>query len=272
MNASDRMPTVYLPHGGGPWPFVDQSRFGPAGMYDGMAAYLRELPRALPARPRALLVISAHWEAPLPTVTTSPAPPMLYDYSGFPPETYRIRWPAPGDPELARQVRQLLGHRGIDSAEDPERGYDHGTFVPLMLAWPDADLPTVQLSLQRGLDPATHLAIGHALAPLREQGVFIVGSGMSYHNMAGFSGRLAAVAEDARQFDDWLGRTVRRPAIERDAALIAWESAPRARACHPREEHLLPLMVIAGAGGDSIGGTPFRDRIMGATVSAVHFD
>lgn len=265
---SQRMPVVYLPHGGGPWPFVDLGMGDPEELRR-LATYLRGLAATLPSRPRALLVISAHWEERVPTVMTSTAPPMLYDYYGFPPESYTITWPAPGRPELAARVRSLLSSAGIDTAENAERGFDHGTFVPLKLSFPDADVPTVQLSLKAGLRPGEHLAIGRALEPLRDEGVLIVGSGMSYHNMRGFNSR--AGREASETFDAWLRESVSQPRPERDARLEAWASAPAARACHPREEHLLPLMVIAGAAGDDVGSAPYSDTVIGTRVSAVHF-
>jgi aromatic ring-opening dioxygenase catalytic subunit (LigB family) len=262
-----RLPVAFVPHGGGPWPFVDMGL--DRKEVDELASYLRSV-RALPKTPpKALLVVSAHWEAPVPTVMTSAAPPMLYDYFGFPAASYEIQWPAPGDPALAARVRSLLDGAGIASAEDAKRGFDHGTFVPLKLTYPDADIPTVQLSLQRGLDPARHLAIGRALAPLRDEGVFLVGSGMSYHNMGGF-GRPSARAI-ADEFDAWLRDVTKRDPRDRDAALTAWTSAPSARGAHPREEHLLPLMVIAGAAGDDLGSTGFSGNIMGVRLSAHHF-
>lgn len=261
-----QMPVAYIPHGGGPWPFMQ----GPFTRdLAPLRTYLENLPGLLPEKPRAILVISAHWEEAVPTLMTSPRPPMLYDYSGFPPETYQIRWDAPGAPELAQRVAGLLAAAGLPTAESPTRGYDHGTFVPLKVAWPDADVPTIQLSLVRGLDPRLHLAIGRALAPLRDEGVFIVGSGMSYHNMRGF-GSPAALAT-SRTFDDWMGQAVALDPAARDAALAAWDTAPAARACHPREEHLLPLMVVAGAAGESTGKVAFRSTVLGTLVSAVHF-
>lgn len=269
--SSPRMPAVFLPHGGGPWPFMDLSAFGPPGMYDGLAAWLRGLSGRWPAAPRAVLVVSAHWEAPMPTVMTGAAPPLHYDYYGFPPETYRLRWPAPGAPEMAEATRERLEAAGFPTAADAERGFDHGTFVPLMLTWPAPTLPTFQLSLREGLDPAEHLAIGRALAPLRDEGVLILGSGMSYHNMGGFFGRVPTATEDSRIFDDWLAETVTAPADAREARLADWARAPRARACHPREEHLLPLMVVAGAAGDDAGSTPWRGVLMGTHVSAASF-
>ncbi len=269
--APTRMPTVFLPHGGGPWPFMDLDRLGLAGAYDEMDRYMRGLGMVPKARPKAILMVSAHWEAARPTVMTSPKPPMLYDYSGFPPETYTLEWPAPGAPEVAARTRELLEKARIESAEDPARGFDHGTFVPTMLAWPKADIPTFQLSLVRGLDPRAHLAIGRALAPLRDEGVLIVGSGMSYHNMGGFFGRVPTVLEDSKAFDDWMVEAVSFEADRRDTALAEWEKAPKARACHPREEHLLPLMVVAGAALEDAATVPYRDVVMRAHISAVHF-
>lgn len=271
-DAPARQPAIYVPHGGGPWPWMDSGRFfGRADMYDSLAAWLRSLPERLPEPPRAILVISAHWEEARPTVQTSAQPPMLYDYSGFPPETYAVKWPAPGSPELAARIRGLLGEAGIESAAAPERGFDHGTFVPLALPWPEPTIPTVQLSLVRGLDPRQHLALGRALAPLRDEGVLILGSGMSYHNMQGFFGRVPSARADSLAFDAWLAETVTGEPEAREAVLAAWEQAPRARACHPREEHLLPLMVVAGAAGGDGGSLPYREELMGTRVSAVRF-
>jgi len=261
-----RLPTFYIPHGGGPWPWLKD--FGGPGGTDSLRAYLASLPAALPAPPAAILCVTAHWEAPAPTVSTAPSPGMLYDYSGFPAHTYTIRWPAPGAPAVAARVRELLGEAGIDSAEDATRGYDHGTFVPLAVAWPHADVPTAQLSLVRGLDPAAHLRIGRALRPLRDEGVLIIGSGLSYHNMGGY--RTDWGARDAAIFDAWLGEAVLDPE-RRGAALERWSEAPAARASHPREEHLLPLMVVTGAAGDDPASLPYRDTLMGTRVSAVRY-
>src|SRR5664279_3090292 len=176
-----RMPTIYLPHGGGPWPWVHVP-FGSAVELGALKDYLIGVANVPAERPKAVLVISAHWEESVPTVMTSPQPPMFYDYYGFPPESYTLTWPAPGAPELAKRVQELLAAAKLPSAVDAERGFDHGTFVPMKLAYPDPDLPVLQLSLVAGLDPAAHLALGRALAPLRDEGVFIIGSGMSYHN------------------------------------------------------------------------------------------
>ena len=264
---SQRMPVIFVPHGGGPWPFVDVG-FGSKEELDSLAAYLRavrELPRSTT---KALLAVSAHWEEAVPTVMTAERPPMLYDYYGFPPESYRITWPAPGDPKLAERVQGLLGAAGFETREDNRRGFDHGTFVPLKLAYPDADVPTVQLSLKRGLDPREHMAMGRALAPLRDEGVFIVGSGMTYHNLRAF-GPQARPASEA--FDAWLQETTALEPNQREERLANWSSAPSARLAHPREEHLLPLMVVAGAAGADRGRTAYSGTVMGVRISAHHF-
>jgi len=264
---SSRMPVVFVPHGGGPWPFVP-TPFGSPAELGALAGYLRSLADAPPAPPRAILIVSAHWEATVPTVMTSAHPPMLYDYYGFPPASYEITWPAPGDPALAARVRELLGAAGFETATDADRGFDHGTFVPLKLAYPDADVPTVQLSLRRGLDPAEHLAIGRALAPLRDEGVFIVGSGMSYHNLRAFHPSAAPVAAT---FDAWLRETATAEPTSRDRRLEAWTAAPEARRAHPREEHLLPLMVCAGAAGGDQGRVAYHGTILGLELSGYQF-
>jgi len=267
--STSRMPVVFLPHGGGPWPFVNLGSFVDATECERLAQYLRGFVTRLPQRPKALLVVSAHWEQAVPTVMTSPRPPMLYDYYGFPPESYRIAWPAPGDPALAARVRALLSSAGLTTAEDPRRGFDHGTFVPLKLSFPDADVPTVQLSLQEGLDPAKHLAIGRALAPLRDEGVLLVGSGMSFHNLRDY--KSAASRAASHSFDAWLQQAVGDAPAARDAALTRWASAPDARQAHPREEHLLPLMVVAGAAGGDRGSVPYSDTFGGARISGFQF-
>jgi aromatic ring-opening dioxygenase catalytic subunit (LigB family) len=264
---ASRVPVVFLPHGGGPWPFVEG--LGDPKELDQLATYLRGL-RALPKTPpRAVLMISAHWEMPVPTVMTHAKPPMLFDYYGFPPESYQLTWPAPGAPELAKRVRALLEAAGQPTAEDAERGFDHGAFVPLKLTWPAADVPTLQLSLKRGLDPATHLAIGRALAPLRDEGVFIIGSGMTFHNMRAFNTPQGRPISET--FDAWLQRSATAPQPERDALLTRWDAAPSARQAHPREEHLLPLMVIAGAAGVDRGTVAYSAKLLGVQLSAYHF-
>ncbi len=265
---STRQPTLFIPHGGGPCFFMEWTS-GPADTWKRMEAWLRAIEGSLPSTPKAILVISGHWETNVPTVTTSPAPPLIYDYSGFPKHTYELTWPAPGSPALAARVRTLLGDAGIESAADAEHGFDHGVFIPLKVAFPEARIPTVQLSLVRDLDPARHIAIGRALEPLRDEGVLILGSGMSYHNMRGFmtgSGR-----EHSEKFDAWLAEAIAKPPADRDRELVEWRKAPSAADAHPREEHLLPLMVAAGAASADQGVRVLRDEPMNVVVSAVRF-
>jgi len=267
VQTTPRMPVAYLPHGGGPWPYVDLG--WDLKDSDSLATYLRAVKSLPKTPPKALLVVSAHWEENVPTVMTSEHPPMLYDYYGFPPASYQIQWPAPGAPAVAARVRELLKAAGFPSATDAERGFDHGTFVPLKLTYPDAEVPTIQLSLKAGLDPAEHIAIGRALAPLRDEGVFIIGSGMTFHNLRAFRDpRSVPVAET---FDTWLREAATAAPAERDRLLTNWESAPAARAAHPREEHLLPLMVIAGAAGEDKGTIAFNGTFAGLRLSAYHY-
>lgn len=268
--ANGALPTLYIPHGGGPCFFMDWA-MGPLDTWERMRTSLQQLGERF-ADVSTLLVVSAHWEAPAVTVQTGARPPLFYDYYGFPPHTYELTWPAPGAPQVARRALDLLRAGGIDAREDAGRGFDHGTFVPLKVAFPEAHIPTFQVSLRAGLDPTEHLAIGRALAPLREDGVLIVGSGMSFHNMRAFmqaGGR--HVLDTSRRFDAWLGAQCTGPPRERDAALARWDRAPGARFCHPREEHLLPLMIAAGAASDEPGRVLFRDEVMGVAVSALEF-
>lgn len=261
-----RQPTLFIPHGAGPCFFMEWNR-GPADTWAKTAAWLKGLIATLPERPKAILVVSGHWEAEVFTVGSAERPRMLFDYSGFPESTYRLTFDAAGSPALAGQVRGLLEAAGFLTAEDPERGYDHGVFVPLKVATPQADIPVIQLSLKAGLDPSEHLAAGRALAPLRDQGVLIVGSGMSWHNMRGFS---PAFTAKSAVFDNWLEREMTDPA-RRDAAIRHWDEAPYAREAHPREEHLAPLFVAAGAAEGEAGRLTFRDKTMDVMLSGYAF-
>lgn len=266
-----RQPTLFIPHGGGPCFFMD---WDPPDTWDRHRAFLENLPATLPERPRALLVISAHWEAPRFTVQKQAAPPLLFDYYGFPPHTYRLTWPAPGAPELAERVAELLQAAELACDFEPTRGFDHGVFVPLKVAFPAADTPCVQLSLRTDLDPAAHLAAGAALTPLRDEGVLIIGSGNSYHNMQVMmrAWQTRSTATYGHDLDAWLAETIcHTNAAERERRLAAWASAPGARDAAPREEHLLPLLVAAGAGGADPGAKLFQDRVLGAVQSAFRF-
>lgn len=235
-----------------------------------MATWLSQLGDSIGTLPKAVLVISGHWEEPTFKVTASSNPHLLYDYHGFPKHTYALEYPAPGSPELARTVSGLLRHAGLDAELDTTRGLDHGVFIPLKLIFPEANVPIVALSLKSSLDPTTHLRAGEALAGLRRQGVLIVGSGMSYHNLRGM-GTGSAPLQSAK-FDKWLTAAVTEGDISiRRELLEQWTAAPHARNAHPREEHLMPLMVAAGAAGNDRGRRIYTDSIMGVTVSAYQF-
>jgi aromatic ring-opening dioxygenase catalytic subunit (LigB family) len=266
---ADRMPTLFIPHGGGPCFFMPNPPDHPR-LWDKMGAYLRAVAGSLPARPRAIVVISGHWEEKDVTVNAARAPGMMFDYSGFPPHTYQLRYPAPGSPELAADIRELLGKAGIATAANDTRGYDHGVFVPFLLMFPEADIPVVQVSLLSSLDPAAHLAVGRALEPLRDRGVLILGSGMSYHNMYEFRANSHTPDPASRQFDVWLADALADPAT-RDRKLAHWADAPGGHRSHPREEHLLPLMVAAGAAGGDTGKQDYSDAIWGKALSGFRF-
>jgi aromatic ring-opening dioxygenase catalytic subunit (LigB family) len=265
-----RMPTFFIPHGGGPCFFMDWTAMGgPADTWDRMEGWLRALLTTVPERPKAIVLVSGHWEEPAFTAASVPEPGMIYDYSGFPPHTYELKYPAPGSPALAERIVELLSAAGLPAAIDTSRGYDHGVFIPMLLVDPEASIPVVTLSLRANLDPAEHLAAGHALAPLRDEGVLIIGSGMSYHNMRAF--RTPNATAPSASFDAWLTAAVEAPSVDREALLKQWAQAPAGRNAHPREEHLLPLMVAAGAGGEDEGSRIFSDNVMMADVSGFRF-
>jgi aromatic ring-opening dioxygenase catalytic subunit (LigB family) len=249
--------------------------WNPPDEWDRHRQFLQSLPGTLPERPKALLVISGHWEEHTFTVQTNRAPPLLFDYSGFPPHTYELTWPAPGDLALAERVHDLIHAAGLPAAKDSARGFDHGTFVPLKVAFPGADILCVQLSLASDLDPGRHIALGRALAPLRDDGVLIIGSGNTYHNMMVMMRRLRGGSRGdtvGGAFDAWLTEAVTcLDADERNRRLASWSKAPGGRDAHPREEHLMPLHVVAGAAGIDVGRKTLEDRVLGAVESAFRF-
>ncbi|MDO5625269.1 MAG: class III extradiol ring-cleavage dioxygenase [Pseudomonadota bacterium] len=271
MNSTLRQPAFYIPHGAGPCFFMD---WNPKDAWDKTAAFLRGIPASLPQKPRAILLVTAHWLAPQVSLGSGARPGVLFDYYGFPAHTYALTYPAPGAPQLALQAASLLDEAGIAPALDDERGFDHGTFIPLKVAFPDADVPVLQMSLLDNLNADAHVQVGQALAPLRDEGVLIIGSGMSYHNMRGYGD--ARSTPIAAEFDRWLTDTLALPAAERHARLADWATAsgPAGRLAHPTgaEEHLLPLHVVAGAAGDSPGVKAFTDRVMSVDISAFRFD
>jgi len=271
MSSAERLPTLFIPHGGGPCFFMEPMPGMPADTWDRMAAYLRAIPQTLGQRPKALLIISGHWECEQATVLNAENYDLLYDYYGFPEHTYSLTYPAHGSAEVAARVRELLGQSGIDTDEEFERGLDHGVFIPFKLIYPDADIPIVQLSLLHSLDPAAHFAIGKALAPLRDEGVLIVGSGLSYHNLRTFFRTDAASKDVSANFDTWLGNAITAAPAEREQLLANWQQAPNARDCHPRSEHLIPLMVAAGAAAGEPGYIAYNDVVLGKSVSGFQF-
>ena len=240
INKTNRQPVCFVSHGGGPWPWMPEQE----SLYSNLAQVLKQIIPSLKTKPNAILMISAHWEEPEFTVQATPKPEMIYDYYGFPDYTYQIKYPSLGSPETADRVLALLQKQHITAAKTAIRGYDHGMFSPMQIINPSADIPILQLSLKKGLDPLKHLELGRALAPLRDENILIIGSGLSYHNLRMFN-QLAA--EPSYTFDTWLNEAItQHNGNERNTLLINWSEAPCARIAHPREEHLLPLMVVAG--------------------------
>ena len=234
-----------------------------------MESYLRGIAATLPARPRAILIISGHWETRGGfAFTGAEKPGLIFDYYGFPPNTYELTYVVAGAPSFARRGVELLQSAGLTADIDPARGLDHGVFIPMKVAFPEADIPIVQMSLESTLDPALHVRAGQALSPLREEGVLIIGSGMSFHNLRAYGD--PRVAEPSSVFDHWLAESASAPGPARAERLKQWAQAPYARFCHPREEHLLPLMVAAGASG-SPGVRDYGELVLGGAVSAYRF-
>ena len=260
-----RLPTYFLSHGGGPWPYMD----GPfRAAFGQLEASLKRIPVELGGvKPRAVLMISGHWEAESFRVMSSAHPGMVYDYYGFPPHTYTIKYPAPGDPALAQRVAALIAAAGLPTALDEQRGFDHGTFSTLYPMYPEAEVPVVQVAMHASYDPAAHLALGRALAPLRDEGVLIIGSGFSFHNLRLFGPQ---ALEPSGAFDAWLQHSlVDLPPQQRSEALLHWDRAPAARIAHPAEDHLIPLLVAVGAAEDEVGQCIYHeDRFRGGVAAS----
>ncbi len=254
---------VYFSHGGGPLPILGDAS------HKAMIDFMERLPTQL-TRPAAVLVVSAHWEEKPATLMGAQNPAMFYDYYGFPDEAYEITYPAPGSPELASRIAGMLEKNSIPARIDPQRGFDHGLFIPLKMMYPAADIPSLQLSLLRGLSPSAHLSLGKALGELMDENILVVGSGFSFHNLRLFFGHSLDEPDPANDaFQDWLIDvcTGAMPEGEREKRLIEWEKAPSARYCHPREEHLLPLHVCQGMAGKP-AKLIFDDRILGKRAVA----
>ena len=260
-----RMPALYIPHGGGPSFFMTGER---KQLFQQTEDFLRGIDQHLPAKPSAILIVTAHWEAPVPSFTSGTNPSLIYDYYGFPPETYALQYPAPGHPALAAQAAHLLQQAGLSALTDAEYGWDHGVFIPLKVIYPQADIPVVAMSLQEKLDPVLHSQLGRALSSLRDDGVLILGSGMSYHNLRDFAGQ----AQASHAFHDWLDQALSGDWQSRTDQLNQWHVAPGGAASHPRAEHLLPLMVASGAGSDAPGRAIWRGEIGPTCAGAWAFD
>ena len=259
------LPTYFISHGGGPWPYVPQMR----AQLKTLEESLVDIPRQIGITPKAILMISGHWEEAGFSVMANAKPPMLYDYGGFPEHTYHVIYGAPGAPELATRIHKLIEAAGLPTELDQERGFDHGTFSPLEVMYPNADVPVLQVALKEGLDPAIHIALGRALAPLRNEGVLIIGSGLSYHNLRAMG---PAGAAPSTAFDAWLQKVlIHSSPAQREEQLLAWEKAPAARMSHPREEHLLPLMVAVGAAEFEQATCVYHDTKFTGSVVASSF-
>ncbi|CAM5215825.1 Aromatic ring-opening dioxygenase catalytic subunit (LigB family) OS=Castellaniella defragrans OX=75697 GN=HNR28_002726 PE=3 SV=1 [Castellaniella defragrans] len=263
-----RQPVYFVSHGGGPWPWMPEQQ----PLYVHLTSALQGIPQALPREPTAILMISAHWiTRGLVQVASHPHPDMVYDYYGFQAHTYDIQYPAPGAPALAARVEALLSAHGIPVEQNPQRGYNHGAFVPAYVMYPQAQVPMVQLSIEASFDPAFHHALGTALRPLRDENVLIIGSGLTYHNLRRFGppGQIPSV-----QFDAWLQKAlIGRTPKERRESLSVWESAPGARLAHPVEDHLVPLFAVDAAAGED-GAVCFHhetDAFGGLTVSSFRY-
>ena len=234
---------LFLSHGGGPLPLL-----GHAGHQE-MVSCLERLASNI-FKPDALVVVSAHWEEQIPTITAGKSPSLIYDYYGFPEESYHISYPCAGEPSLASDIHELLGIAEIEARLDEARGFDHGVFVPLKIMYPAANIPCVQLSLVATLDPSRHMEIGRALRPLSEKNVLVIGSGFSFHNLRSFFAPDTSESKELNHsFEEWLAKTCCSSDYseeERAQILARWSDARGARYCHPREEHLLPIHVCYG--------------------------
>jgi aromatic ring-opening dioxygenase catalytic subunit (LigB family) len=260
-----KLPVFFLSHGGGPWHVIPDMR----EEFAHTEALLRRLSESLPAKPSAILMISAHWEEDEFTVSTATHPRMIYDYGGFPEYTYQLQYPAAGAPVLAKRVQGLIELAGLRCALDADRGFDHGAFVPLMVMYPQADVPVQMLSMKSNYSSSEHMQLGAALASLRDEGVLIICSGYTYHNMRGFGRPESRPASFA--FEAYLNAAVTADSQTREQMLIDWANAPFARACHPREDHLIPLMVAAGAAGEDRGKRLLLDEAFGVVMGHYQF-
>lgn len=257
--------TVFLSHGGGPMPLLNDPT------HVELIAALKKIPQKIKT-PKSIIVVSAHWEETGFIITGAKQPELIYDYYGFPRESYAIKYPAPGNPDLADLIHKTLTDEGLTAAVDPYRGFDHGVFVPLKLMYPEANIPCVQVSLNRNLDARSHIQLGKALAKLNVEDCLIIGSGLSFHNLrAFFSPSTADMARLNREFESWLNKTCCTRELsenERENILVQWQLAPGAQFCHPRPEHLIPLHVCYGV-AQSSAKEVLHSKIMGKESSCI---
>ena len=249
------MPVIFISHG------APTLVFEPIAARDFMIGLGASLPR-----PTSILCVSAHWQTPLPTASTATRPETIHDFHGFPDELYRLRYPAPGAPALARRAQALLAAAGIEGGLDDRRGLDHGAWNPLLLVYPEADIPVAQLSLIDG-DPAAHVALGRALAPLTEEGVLVLASGGAVHNLGQFRVDRSRPAEWAVGFDDWLAERI---AAGDETALLGYRQRPDGRLAHPSDDHILPLFVALGAARGKPGRALHRSFAYGSLSMAAY--
>jgi len=260
------LPTFFLSHGGGPWPYIKEMRSQFAKTVLGFS----NISKNLPEQPIAILMISGHWQETEFRVSSAELPKMEYDYSGFPEHTYHISYPAPGSPHLAQRIINLLEKANIPCSADPDRGFDHGIFVPMVIMYPQAQIPIVSLSIKSSYSPSEHIRLGQALLPLRKEGILIIGSGLTYHNLHKFGSTEAGLV--SKIFEGWLNSTISETDIaSRNRQLVNWSQAPEARKAHPREDHFMPLLAIAGAAGDSIGRRILLDKVWNVTMGSYRF-
>ena len=291
---STLLPTLFLSHGGGPCFFMRGGMFSDIDADSPKANFLTNLIPSLhlPSPPKSLIIVSAHWEGERDEILiqSNAQPPLLFDYYGFPPESYKITWPAPGSPTIATRISTLLQDAGFKSRFDNTRGFDHGVFVPLKLSFPNADIPTIQVSLHASLDLSRHIALGRALAPLRKDGALIIGSGFATHNLSDMTRTPGSPPTKwAQEWDAWLAKALNVPravatrtAFTRNtpsqsvpwssvsAALLSAPTAPHFSRAHPRVEHLLPLYVALGAADPSaLLSSSSEIRVNAASASAI---
>lgn len=274
MAINNRIPAAYIPHGGGPMPLLGEP--GHTAMVKWLATFNEKYLTS--KKPTSILVISAHWEESVPTILATPAPDLYYDYYGFPSETYNLDYKILPAPNIVKRIDELLTKANIKHSSDTLRGYDHGVFIPLKLIYPGSNsppIPVAQLSLVQNLDPEMHYKIGQALAPLRDEGVLILGSGMSSHSRKGGN-------QYSEPFHQYLHEALfdSKTIDERKDKVCDWKKAPHAKTCHPREEHLIPLMVILGSVSPVAGEKEkpgkvtegFYDNILGTKCAGYIFE